>query len=203
MFDTKREIILDEGLPVDVIDWQGNTLFSTKALLGKATKQFFSEISLEYHRKAQFVPELDVKNGQIVRVIPTGEHYLIMATYNEVFGTEKLATITRLVECNNEVLIQTLVETADDDGNIYRTPTPIVNGLKAYVEMKGGDLVQYKPGLQSRLEFDVYIPVIDVEVLDQIHLNINGKFVPFKVEYIDELSFQGIMILRVSTETRR
>lgn len=201
--EAKREIILSEGVPVDVLDYTGAVLFSTNALVGKATKQFFSEISLEYHRTAQFVPELDIRNGLIVNNKVTNEFYLVMAHLKEVVGSEHIATVTRLVECNARVRISSFGETADDDGNITKTEIVKADNLCVYVEKVRADLKQFKPGLYENVEYNIYAPAIsNVSVLDRVVLDMNGVSVPFKIESVDYTTFVGVMILGVCTETR-
>ena len=54
MIDVKREIILEEGVPVEIYDAEMNLLDETTALIRRATRQFFSEISLESHPRTVF-----------------------------------------------------------------------------------------------------------------------------------------------------
>lgn len=202
MKDVKRQIILDEGTPVELIDSTGSVLQTTTALVGKATKQSMAEIALEAHRQAQFVPELTVNNGTLVRSVVTDTCYLVLASLDEVVQGEKIATICRMLECNSSLTLERMMETADDYGNIKKAPVKVADNLRVYVESGRATIEQKKPGLQPEVEYKVYAPLIDVQLLDKLTLNINGKQVPFKVDAVDYVSFMGVVIIDVCTETR-
>lgn len=118
--DEKRQLILDEGVPVEVHDHIGTLLHTTKALIGKATRQSMSEVSHEAHRKAHFIPELNIRNGLIVTNTVTQDKYLTLANMVEVYGTELVSTISRMVETNSSITVTGYVETADENGDITR-----------------------------------------------------------------------------------
>lgn len=203
MKDVKRQIILDEGTPVELIDSTGAVVETTKALVGRATKTSQAEISLEAHRQGQFIPEVSVSNGHLVRNIPTDTYYLILASLDEVAQGEKIATITRMVECNSALTLERIEETADDNGNIKKATVTVADNLRVYVESGRAVLEQKMPGLQPDVEYRVYAPLLDVKLLDKISLLINGKSVPFKVDATDYISFEGVVIIDVRTETRK
>lgn len=206
MKDAKKAIILQEGVPVEVKDISLATpiVIETKALLGKATKQFFSEISLEYHRKGQFIPELNINNGMIVSNIVTDEHYLIMANYKEFFQNQHISTITRMIECNSVATIEGIQKTADDFGNIRKGTVIKVKDLQVHVEAVSAELIQYNPGLHEEVEYRIYATAInDINVLDKVILDINGIKKEFKIKSLDFISFRGIVIIGVSSETRK
>lgn len=202
MFEGKSELILDEGVPVTVTDIDGTLLHTTTALWGKATKQFFSEISFEYHRSAVFIPEIVIGNGMYVNNSATSEIGLILANMPEVVQGVVLSRIARMVETNNAINVDTLVETADKDGNVTVVPQDVVSNLRVYVERVSGALTQFKPGLVEMVDYRIYAPAFDLAVLDKLYINSNGNLVPMKVETLDYISFQGLVIITACTDTR-
>ncbi|SNS22147.1 hypothetical protein SAMN05446037_100688 [Anaerovirgula multivorans] len=202
MLETKREIIEDEGLPVTVFDGRNNELFSTTALVGKATRQFFSEISLESHRQGQFFPELQVKNGMIVRNNVTSEHYLVMANYPEVIEGALATTITRMISCNSKLKVFTIFESADTKGNITRSPVDKYSDIKVYIEFIGGGLEQKKHGQHYEMIYKVHAPYLELGNTDRLSIEINGSYKEFKLLSIDTTTFLGTSHITVSTETR-
>lgn len=203
MIEIKREIILEEGTPVEVKDATGTILHETTALIGKATKNGFPELSIEYHRLGQFVPEIDLSNGAIISNLVVNRAYLVMATFDEVIEAQKCATIARMVECNGEITISSMEETADEFGNVTKTPVSKVENLSVFVEAVRNRLEQKDPGLHASEEYKIYAPVFDVTVLDTVTLAINGRSTKFKVEGVDFASFRGVVIIELRTETRR
>lgn len=203
MKDIKRQIILNEGTPVEVIDSTGVVIESTTALVGKANKVSYAEISLEAHRQGQFIPEVQVGNGNLVRSVVTDTFYLVLASMDEIVQAEKIATICRMLECNSGMTLERIEETADDNGNIKKSPVKVADNLRVYVESGKATIEQKNPGLHPEVEFRVYAPLIDIHLLDKITLNINGNQVPFKVDAVDYVSFAGVVIADVCTETRK
>lgn len=203
MEETKRGIILEEGVPVEVYDSNGVLVESTHSLIGKAVKQSQSIISLEYHREGQFVSDSAISGGHIVKNSVIGDTYLTIASMNEVIGSELVAKITRMVVCNSTLTVEEYQEVADEFGNITRTKVPVIDGLNVYVESVDSELVQVKHGLLSTSDYLVFMPTVDVEILDTITLSIHGNPVKFKVESIDNISYEGIAVLGVCTETRK
>lgn len=203
MIEEKRQIILDMGVPVQVKQTDGTLLHETKSLIGKATKQFFSEISLEYHRKGIFVPEVTVSNGVFVDNMVTNETYLVVATMPELIMSEVGSTIARLIECNSKVTIKGISETADQYGNITTEPVTKADLMPVHVEAITAELRQYDPGLHPNVQYRIYSPSIDLDVLDTVSLSVNGKTQKFKVEALDYISFQGIVLIDIASETRK
>lgn len=203
MKDVKRQIILDEGSPVEVIDSTGVVVETTKALLGRANKVSYAEISLEAHRQGQFVPEITVHNGNLVRNAITDTHYLVLASMDEIVQSDKIATICRMLECNSSITLERIEETADENGNIKKSLVLVADELSVYVESGRAVIEQKNMGLLPEVEFRIYAPLIDVKLLDKISLTINGKKSPFKVDALDFVSFEGCVMIDVCTETRK
>lgn len=202
MIDTKREIILEEGIPVKVYDKE-DLLCETVALVGKATKQFASEVSLESHRQGQFLPEVEIRNGLTIKNEIAGEDYLIIANYTEVIDRQLCATITRMVVCNSKMTVRRMVEEADDRGKITKSFKEIYSNLSVYVEPIDSDIKQLEPGKAPIFIYKVYAPNILLDIEDQILIDVNGVKTPFKLTGYDYLTFPGLTILGIITETRR
>lgn len=200
--EDKRQIILDEGVPVDVYDYTGSLLGSTTALIGKATKQAMTEISLEYHRKAHFVPDFDIPNGLIVHNKITNEKYLAVANMVESYGNEVIAKISRLVESNALVTIKGFSETADENGDIFRGEVDKATNLPVHVLPVTAELKQYQPGLHSDAEYVIFCPEMDLDLLDMVDITKGTKKIPVKIVYVDILSFEGVVLINVCSETR-
>ncbi|MGA4519202.1 hypothetical protein ACPA0F_18250 [Solibacillus silvestris] len=200
--EEKRQLILDEGVPVEVTDYTGRLLFSTKAIIGKATKQALSEISHEYHRKAHFIPEVAVDNGLVVKNLVTGDNYITMATMTEAYGNEIVTKISRMALTNAFMTVTGLTETADENGDITKGEAVKAANLPVYVEILNAELKQYQPGQQTDAEYVVYCPVMDYAVLDKVVINQGGRNIKVKMQYADFLTFEGLALLHVKTETR-
>lgn len=203
MIETKREIILEEGVPVEIFDKDMDLLNETIALIGKATRQFFSEISLESHRQGQFFPELDIRNGLIVRNGITNENYIVVANYPEVVEQQMCTTITRMIVCNSKLTVKRMVETADRFGNIKREFEEVYSDLSIYAETLESEVVQKDPGKALEVRYKIFAPGIEIKVEDQIQINVGGKEILFKLMGYDPLSFEGLTLLEVVSETRR
>lgn len=199
--EEKRQIIMDEGSPVNVYDATGLLLYQTSALVGRATKQYMSDVSLESYRSGQFLPELAIENGLLVERLLTGETFLTIAGLPEVIGNEKTAYVSRMVVCNTEVKVESLEETADDNGNVFTAPV-VKTQVKGYVQPVTSELIQYKPGLYENAEYLLYVPYIELKNLDKVVLQINGRDESFKVETFDDVSFPGVAVVSICSETR-
>lgn len=198
----KRSLILSYGNAVEVYGSQGQLLHTTKALIGKATRTAMSEFAHEYHRKALFVPELDIPNGVIVADLTTKSKYIGVATLDEVYMSEKLSTILRLIECNGEVTITGLEETADENGDVITAPVVKVQNKPVHILPMSAELLQFMPGLHPNAEYIIYMSAAEVSLLDKVTVKSGGREVKLKIEYIDYLSFEGVALLHVCTETR-
>ncbi len=203
VIEVKREIILEEGVPVEIYDAEMNLLDETTALIGKATRQFFSEISLESHRQGQFLPELSVVNGLIVKNKVTEEEYIVVANYPEVIEQQKSATITRMIVCNSKLNVSRLVEDADRFGNIKREFKEIYSNLSVYIERIDSIVKQTDPGKVLNVTYKIYAPNIILDIEDQIQIDVGIGMQPLKLMGYDYTTFKGLTIIDAVTETRR
>lgn len=200
--EEKRQLILDEGVPVEVHDHTGALLYTTKALVGKATRQSMSEISHEAHRKAHFIPELDIRNGLIVTNLVTLDKYITLANMVEAYGNEVVTVISRMTETNAVITVTGLVETADENGDIFKGDVVKVADLPAFVEVITGELRQFQPGLHPNSEYVIYCSAMDFEALDKVVITKGSREIKVKVDYVDYLTYEGAVLLQVCSETR-
>lgn len=204
MIETKRAIILEEGTNVRVFNPLNTELtYETIALVGKSTKQFFSEVSLESHRQLQFIPEDSIGNGYNVENLITGDEYIIVANYPEVIYNEICATVTRAIVCNTKMYVIRLVEDADRFGNITKKPKEVYSGLSVYAEAVDSKVIDTDPGKFLEVKYNIFAPNIDVEITDRVELLIKGERVQFKLTGKDYTTYRGLTLLNLTSETRR
>ena len=203
MIEIKRDIIQEEGVPVSILNKDMDLIEDTVALIGRATKQFVGEISLESHRQGQFLPELDIRNGLIVRNEIANEDYIIVANYPEILERQKCVTIARMLVCNSKMTVRRLVEDADIHGNIKREFKDIYKDLSIYAETLESKVTQKDPGKIMEVSYKIFAPGIEIETEDQIQIVVGGKEIPFKLTGYDPLTFGGLTLIEVVSETRR
>jgi hypothetical protein len=203
MIEIKREIILEEGVPVSVYERDTKLVEETMALIGKATRQFASEISLESHRQGQFLPEVGIRNGLIIKNKVVDEDYIVVANYPEVIDQQLCTTIARMIVCNSKMTIGRLVEDADHRGKIIREFKEIYSNLSIYAEPLESEVRQMDPGKAPKSRYKIYAPSISLDIEDQIQIDVGGVMMPFKLTGYDYLTFKGLTLLEVVTETRR
>ncbi len=202
MLEDKKQIILDEGLPIEVQNYDGTIICETRALFGRASTQNF-ETRLEHFRRMQFLPEVPVKNGNIIKNIMSGEYYLMVASMHEVIYEYNVAISAIVIACNATVKVEGIKEVGDSKGNIVKTPDLRVDNLKAYIVPCVSELKQYDPGLHPDADFRIYVPDCVFKILDTVTTVINDNIIKLKVVAVDYLSFPGVAILDVKTETRK
>ena len=203
MIEIKREIILEEGVPVSILDKDTVLVEETIVLIGKATRQFASEVSLESHRQGQFLPDIGLTNGLIVRNKVVNEDYIVVANYPEIIDRQLCTIIARMIVCNSKMTIGRLVEDADDRGKITREFREIYSNLSIYAEPLESEVRQTEPGKAPKSRYKIYAPSIELDIEDQIQIDVGGVMMPFKLIGYDYLTFRGLTLLEVVTETRR
>lgn len=199
----KRQIILDEGVPVRVSNHAGATLLDTKALIGRATKQTQTEESTEYYRKGIFSPQFSIKNGLIVTNTVTGEVYLTLAGMSETYGQEKLSFISRMIITNAKLDVFGVSETADANGNIKKSNVQKAKDLPIHIIPFHSELKQYQMGLHEDAEFVIYAPALDFSLLDTISVKKGNRTTKLKIASVDYLSFDGVAVISALSETRK
>lgn len=205
MIDIKRSIIIEEGTSVIIshIEQSEDQWVNTEALVGRATKQFASDISLESYRQLQVIPEIEVSNGYNVHNVISGEDYLVVSKYLEVIYNEASAVVIRAVVCNSKLYVGRMNETADRFGNITKKFEDVYSEIPVYIEKDGSKVTKGDPGEYMDTEYTVFAPEIDITDKDRIYILERGKKVPFKLKGKDYSTFQGLVELKLETETRR
>jgi hypothetical protein len=197
----KRKIILKEGTPVILYPPTGAPIES-KALIGRASKQFMNSLSLEENRRGYFLPDVNLDNGWIVLNNTTGEYYIAIAVYPEIYNTEILSIASHMFVCNAVIDISGFSEVWDDYGNKEVTPVVKVSGSRCYLQHVSAELRQFDPGLHHDAEYIIYTQQCDVNLLDTIKLKNNSPEINMKIVDINNFSFNGITKLQVRTDSR-
>lgn len=197
----KRDIILSEGVPVELTDMGGNNV-QTIALLGRANKQFNSTVSLESHRRAQFLPDIEVDSGDIVLNTVTNERYIIVAAYNELIQAAVAAVIGHAILCNTKLTVSRMVEVVNARGDIVKTDTVQYEDIDVFTQAMTSEMRQQNPGLYVDAEFIIYAPAIDINSLDKISLLAGTRSTTLKVVDRDYISYPGLVLIQACTETR-
>jgi hypothetical protein len=200
---TKQSIIRSEGVVVDVTDLNGMSV-TTSALIGRSNSgQGNNANLLESMRKAQFLPTIGVVGGEHVTNTTTGETYLIVGTQDELIQGQKAAIICYMYVCNATVTISGITEVADKNGNIKRAPIDKLKDVSVYVQQITADMRLYDPGLSPDADYRLYIPVVDIDLMDKVTVSMNGRSTPLKVVSADYLQFNGVVVVQAKTETRK
>lgn len=199
MFSEKRDIILSEG--VSLLVEKDGTQFTTTALIGLDSQR--SSTGVVYQRRGHFLPDSGVTSGCLITNEQANETYLALYAMNEIAQGEPISIMAKLVICNTTLRVSGIEETADKYGNIKRIPVIKVDGLKSYTTPITAELRQYNPGLHPDADYQVYAPFFEFDLLDQITLVGAGGELPVKVMATNYLTFSGVVVLDVSTETRK
>jgi uncharacterized Zn-binding protein involved in type VI secretion len=203
MIEIKQALIVSEGVPVTVTAIDG-TVTDTNALIGRGSRTANSSaVTLESNRKGQFLPSVTVGGGSIVNVPTSGEDCIIVAAMKEVIQGQLAAIVTHMYVCNARVTVSGVEETADENGNRTKTPVVKASDLQSFIETLTAELRQYDPGLHSDAEYRIYCPSVDITLLDKITVIMNGRSVPLKVVATDYLSYEGVVVIQVCSETRK
>lgn len=201
MVSELQGIILSEGVKVQIQSTSGVSQ-TTTALFGKATRQFFSALALETTRKAQFVPEVDLANGYIVHILASGETYIVVSNFEQLVDNQVASVVVQMYRCNSKIDIKTVGTTADENGDITTADITKYSDVTVNIEAVTSDLRQYQPGLLAETTYLIYAPSVEVSILDTISADINSRKVPLKVVGTDYVSFPGLVLIQVKTETR-
>jgi hypothetical protein len=203
MIEEKRQIILSEGVPVELRKADGTTTDVT-ALIGRANRTANSStLTLEAHRRAHFLPDVPVQSGDTVLHTLIGERYIVIADMDEVIDGQLAAHVVHMVICNTKVTISGITETVTPRGDIKKVDIVKAANLDAYTQAMSADLLQQNPGLFSDVEYVIYAPGIDITVLDKVSLSVGARQIPLKVTNVDYLSYPGLALIQVCSETRK
>lgn len=203
MVNEKERIIKKLGINAEVRYPDGSTK-EVKCLIGRASTIFNSMLSLEAHRKGDFLIADNVGGGCIVTNSLTGETYLVVATYTATFKDIILSRLAHMLLCNAKITVKRDERIADDNGNVKTLPVDVVSDLDIYVKVVDQQMRQYEPGLHVDAEYIIFSPAINVEPLDKILLTgYDSKPIPLKIVSYDNLTYPGISCIQVKAETRK
>lgn len=202
MIEDKLSIIESEGANL-LIKKPDGTETQTRGLLGRATKPGNSAGSLEANRKCIVPPSVNLENGDLIENLDVSEHYLVIATLNEVIDNQ-LASIVSFTHVTNAFMdIFTEIEAEDDVGNLIKVPEMKYNELPVYIKHVDATMRQYDPGISVDTSFLIYSTAVNIDTLDKIVTEMGGYRQNMKAEFVDYMSYPGISIIHVSNETRR
>ena len=202
MIREKHRIINRQGVSVEVIS-PSNVITPTKALVGRATKQFNSTLALEHFRRGYFLPSITVDGGYLVHNLIANEYYLTVAMYPEIINGQLASNVSHMVVCNSTLdIMGDDIETADDRGNITKTPQVKVTDLRVYTQAASGDLKLYETGLHPETEYVIFAPGMVIAPLDRVTLKDTVQTIPLKVIHTDYTSYPGVVVLQMKSETR-
>lgn len=202
MLKEKQKLIKRYGISVTVTSMAGAAQ-ETVCLFGRATKQFNNTISLEYHRRAHFLPSVPIESGCLIHLNASNEDYIVIATFDEILDGLVASSIAHMFKCNASVTISADKMTADNRGNLKSVSVVKYENLKVYCQAVTHDLLEKKPGLFEEVEYLLYVPDIDVSSLNRVTLNLGGRQVPLKVKSVDYASYPGLACISVASETRK
>lgn len=197
----KRDIILSEGSPVELVRLDGSVI-PTIALIGRASRQSSTMETLEAHRRAHFIPELSVDSGETIHDLTTNDKFIVVAVYKEHFESEVIAVITHNVLCNTKLTLTTLTETVSSRGDIVKTEVVKFDGMDVFTQAATTQMKQQNPGIFVDTEYMVYAPAIDVSTLDKLTLTVGTRKTPLKVVHADYITFPGLVVIQACSETR-
>lgn len=201
MIDDKRDIIISEGVSVEVygVDYAVSTI----AIIGRASTSTATLIALESHRRANFLPEVPLPCGSTVYNNVTNERYVIISTFDEVLEGEKAATVCIMYLCNAALTVSSIVEDADEDGNITQVEIIKYGDVPVHIAQVNADLRQMDPGLSPDAEYVIYMTGYDLDILDKFVVKKGSRELPLKVLSCDYFVFDGAVQIQAATETRR
>lgn len=203
MIDIKRDIILSEGVPVLIKTGDADPV-PTTILIGRASKQFNSTVSIESNRRGQFLPEVPVQSGSLVLNELVNEKYLVVASMPEILQGEVAATITHMFTCNATITVSGVVETLNDRGDLKKETVVKFANLDCHAESNRSSLQQKDPGYFVDCEFLVYAPVTaPISSLDKLILTSAEETRALKVVNTDYLTYNGLVEIQLSSETRK
>lgn len=202
MIIEKKRLINANGHNIEIYDRLLNKQ-TTKALIGKASKQSDSLISMEAYRKAYTLPEIEIQPGYTVHCMTTDEYFVVVATYKELINNNIASTVCRMLQSNCTLSVSRDTKQPDDDGNIKLTMENIVSNVKTYIELGKQDIKQYNPGKNEDSVYEIYAPSFELELTDRLILTSGGINIPMKLVGTNYLSYLGLVVISAKSETRK
>ena len=204
MFKEKHRIIKKEGSVVDIIRHDGSIIKDVCALIGRATKSFDNSITLESNRRGHFIStEYPLDNGFVCYDRKLDAYYLMVAVYHEILEGNLATYASHMLKTNSTITVYGYTEDADEDGNITKQKTLKYVDVKVFTRSRDLDLKRTEPGIREHNEYNIFAPNIQVNSLDHVVLSAGNLEYDFKVISADYISFSGLVILTLESETRR
>lgn len=203
MVNEKERIIKKLGITC-TIQYPDSTTKESKFLVKRASTIFNSMLSLESHRKGDFIYTDNVTGGCVVKNNLSGETLLTVAMYPETFKDIMLAMVSHMLVINGSVTLNKEVKEADDYGNITTKPNNVVTDAPMYIEEVKHQLKQYELGLHPDVEYLIYAATFEVTELDKLQVVVEGsRKLNLKVLFRDYATYPGIVIIQACTDTRK
>lgn len=201
MVNQKQKIIKSRGSDIILTDLNGDS-FPARALIGRASEQFNNMLSLEAHRRAHFLPNTKVDSGYIVYDVTLQKQYICISTYRELIANKVSSVASHMLVCNSELTVGREEETADDRGRREKTSEVIKDHVKISLQINSQDLRLYLTGNHPDSEFIAFAQDFDVRLLDKIIVNNGLQSIPLRLVSFDRISYPGLVLLYLSSETR-
>jgi hypothetical protein len=199
----KEKVIKKLGL-LATINYLDGTTKQTKCLMSKASTQFNSMLSLEAHRKGDFIYSDNVQGGCIIRNDVNNEEYLVVGTYLPVFKDMVLSTTCHMVFINALLTVSRDSKKADTNGNVKVVPVDVYPNMKVFIQAVDANLRQTDAGILDDAEYLVYASKMDLNLLDKLALTTSdGKTISLKAVHLDPYTYDGVVVIQAKTETRK
>lgn len=197
----KSQIIKSEGVEVRVTPL-GGTMYTTRALFGRATRQSNTMLSLETTKKAQFSPENEVGGGAIIRNVQTDEFFIVIADMKEVIRGSVVSTVCQMYNVNCQVSVRLETISADENGNKSTIFVPMLNSV-GHIEYLSTELRSLGMGISKDAEYRVYVPEYNANILDKLVITVGPELLRLRVVSIDFVTYSGVTVIEACTETRK
>jgi hypothetical protein len=211
MVEVKQNLIKREGVNCSIYDINSvygsinadisslTSNVNTICLVGKLKSLTGSALSLEVYRKGIFLPDVNIKSGNIVKNNITNEYYIVVGISNEIIYNELCSVNSLMMKCNSIIDINDEVETADDNGNISKNIVTEVSNLSVYTHSDTLNLKQYDPGQYPQCKFNIYMPSLPVSLNNKIILKTVNPPINLKIVGIDSITYEGLLVVTVIT----
>lgn len=201
----KSTIIRKYGTSVCVdrlIESEIAMISSTKALLGRASRNNNNMRTLNNQKEGIFLPDCDVQSGDFIRHVSRGDVFVVGGVHPEYEGDSILSKVCNLLVCHHTLTIRGTVRVADERGNLKTQFGDKYKDVPCYLEEVDDGLRQYEPGLHPDTEYRIYTAKLEIDDNDQLVINVLGKEEKFKVVARNYVTFPGLLVIEVKRDVR-
>ena len=202
MVNEKERIIKKLGISCE-IKYADGTTKTSKCLVKRASALFNSIEALESHRRGDFIYSDNVTGGCIITNNISGEQFIAVGTYPEVFKDITLATVSHMLVLNAKLSLKRTVKKGTVSGEVKSTDIVVLNDIPVFIEGNKDKLRQFEMGLYPDADYAVFMPSADIDLLDKISVSVGGKVLNLKVIHVDFISYPNVTVLHLATETRK